>query len=164
MRDMKDASIFIILHQIEHMSKYQAMKQMECYGLKPGQAGILFILSCEGTLSQKEIAQKMGYTPPSVTVALRKLEMAGYVEKEPDEYDQRIVRIRLTEEGQRRVDGMKNLMEEMENILYRGISAEEQMFLRRLLMEMRSNLLNMKEFQGLNMRQVITKVGPPPIE
>ena len=164
MRNMKDASIIIVLHQIAHMSKYQAMRQMERYGLKPGQAGILFILNCEGTLSQREIAQKIGITPPSVTVALRKLEKMGYVTKEPDEYDQRIVRIRLTEEGKRRVDGLKDLMEEMEEVIYEGMSAEERILLKRLLLEVRGNILNMKDFQGLSIRQVMKKTGPPSME
>lgn len=164
MRDIKDASIIIVLHQIAHMSKYQAMKQMEHYGLKPGQAGILFILNCEGTLSQKEIARKMGITPPSVTVALRKLEKMGCVVKEPDEYDQRIVRIRLSEEGKRRVDGMKGLMEELEGVIYQGMSPEERILLKRLLVEVRGNILSMKDFQGLSMRQVMKKAGPPPME
>lgn len=164
MRDMNDASIIIVLHQIAHMSKYQAMRQMERSGLKPGQAGILFILNCEGTLSQRELAQEIGITPPSVTVALRKLEKMGCVAREPDEYDQRIVRIRLTEEGKRRVEGLKGLMEEMEEVIYEGMSAEERILLKRLLLEVRGNILNMKDFQGLSIRQVMKKTGPPSME
>lgn len=164
MRDMKDVSIIIVLHQIAHMIKYQAMSQMERSGLKTGQAGILFILNCEGTLSQREIARKIGITPPSVTVALRKLEKMGCVTREPDEYDQRIVRIRLTEEGKRRVEGLKGLMEEMEEVIYEGMSVEERILLKRLLLEVRGNILNTKDFQGLSIRQVMKKTGPPSME
>ena len=39
-----DESIMIILHQLMHLSEYQAMRGLEQMDLKPGQAGILFWL------------------------------------------------------------------------------------------------------------------------
>ena len=94
MQDTKDVSVFILLFQIQHLSRYHAMKRLEELELKPGQAGILFTLNVEGVLSQRQLAEKIGITPPSMTVALRKLEERGYVRKEPDGRDQRIIRIR----------------------------------------------------------------------
>ena len=72
-----DESIMIILHQLMHLSEYQAMRGLEQMDLKPGQAGILFWLGREGELSQRRLAEKLGITPPSVTTALRKLEAKG---------------------------------------------------------------------------------------
>lgn len=99
MKNIEDDSVFIMMHQLLHLSKYQAMKRMETLGLKPSQAGILFILNCEGELSQRGLADKIGIKPPSMTVALRKLEERGYIRREQDGKDQRIVRIRLSEKG-----------------------------------------------------------------
>lgn len=45
MDGMQDTSVFLLLHQILHLSKYQAMKRMEALDLKPSQAGILFLLN-----------------------------------------------------------------------------------------------------------------------
>ena len=101
MQDTKDVSVFILLFQIQHLSRYHAMKRLEELELKPGQAGILFTLNVEGVLSQRQLAEKIGITPPSMTVALRKLEERGYVLKEPDGRDQRIIRIRLSEKGEK---------------------------------------------------------------
>ena len=42
MQDTKDVSVFILLFQIQHLSRYHAMKRLEELELKPGQAGILF--------------------------------------------------------------------------------------------------------------------------
>ena len=94
-----DESIMIILHQLMHLSEYQAMRGLEQMDLKPGQAGILFWLGREGELSQRRLAEKLGITPPSVTTALRKLEAKGLIGKEVDPADQRIQRIDLTEAG-----------------------------------------------------------------
>ena len=54
MKDTKDVSVFILLFQIQHLSRYHAMKRLEELELKPGQAGILFTLNVEGVLSQRE--------------------------------------------------------------------------------------------------------------
>lgn len=68
---------------------------MEELDIKPSQAGILFSLKCWGEQSQRQLAQRVGITPPSMTVALRKMEEKGYVSRKTDEKDQRITRIQL---------------------------------------------------------------------
>lgn len=161
MKDVEDASVFIVLHQLLHLSKYQAMKRMEILGLKPSQAGILFILNCEGELSQRSLADKIGIKPPSMTVALRKLEERGYIRKEQDEKDQRIVLIRLSEKGRECIESLKGIMSDMEEVLYQGITPEEMMLFRRLVLEMRENLLASKDFKGMDFKTIIEKTGPP---
>lgn len=161
MKNIEDASVFIVLHQLLHLSKYQAMKRMETLGLKPSQAGILFILNCEGELSQRSLADKIGIKPPSMTVALRKLEERGYIRKEQDEKDQRIVLIRLSEKGRECIESLKGIMSDMEEVLYQGITPEEMMLFRRLVLEMRENLLASKDFKGMDFKTIIEKTGPP---
>ena len=161
MKNVEDASVFIVLHQLLHLSKYQAMKRMEILGLKPSQAGILFILNCEGELSQRSLADKIGIKPPSMTVALRKLEERGYIRKEQDEKDQRIVLIRLSEKGRECIESLKGIMSDMEEVLYQGITPEEMMLFRRLVLEMRENLLVSKDFKGMEFKTIIEKTGPP---
>ena len=161
MKNVEDASVFIVLHQLLHLSQYQAMKRMEILGLKPSQAGILFILNCEGELSQRSLADKIGIKPPSMTVALRKLEERGYIRKEQDEKDQRIVLIRLSEKGRECIESLKGIMSDMEEVLYQGITPEEMMLFRRLVLEMRENLLASKDFKGMDFKTIIEKTGPP---
>lgn len=161
MKKLDDASVFIIMHQLLHLSKYQAMKRMEDVGLKPSQAGVLFVLNCEGRLSQRELAEKIGITPPSMTVALRKLEDQGYIVKEPDKEDQRVIRILLSDKGKECIEELKGIMESMEELLFQGISPEEKMFFRRLILEMRKNLLKSKDFKDMDMRTIIEKTGSP---
>lgn len=161
MKNVEDASVFIVLHQLLNLSKYQAMKRMEILGLKPSQAGILFILNCEGELSQRSLADKIGIKPPSMTVALRKLEERGYIRKEQDEKDQRIVLIRLSEKGRECIESLKGIMSDMEEVLYQGITPEEMMLFRRLVLEMRENLLASKDFKGMDFKTIIEKTGPP---
>ena len=150
-----------MMHQLMHLSRYHAVLRMEDMELNPSQAGILFILNSHGRLSQRQLAQKIGITPPSMTVTLRKLEELGFIHKEPDEKDQRIIRIRLSEAGKECIEKLKSIMDEMEEILYQGFSVEEKLLFRRLLLAMRENLLNSKDFKGMDFKAIIEKTAPP---
>lgn len=161
MKNTEDASAFIVMHQLMHLSRYHAVLRMEDMELNPSQAGILFILNSHGRLSQRQLAQKIGITPPSMTVTLRKLEELGFIHKEPDEKDQRIIRIRLSEVGKECIEKLKSIMDEMEEILYQGFSVEEKLLFRRLLLAMRENLLNSKDFKGMDFKAIIEKTAPP---
>ncbi len=48
-------------------------------------------------------------------------------------------------------------MKDMEEMLYQGITPEERMLLRRLILEMRENLLNSKDFKGMDFKDIIEK-------
>ena len=161
MEKFEDASIFILLHQVAHISRYRAMKGMEALGVKPNQAGILFVLYCEGKMSQRQLAEKIGITPPSMTVALRKLEDQGLILKKPDAKDQRVIQIQLSDRGRECIEELKHVLTGMEDIVYHGISPEERMLLRRLLMEMSQNLLDSREFKGMDIKTVMEKTRPP---
>ena len=161
MKNTEDASVFIVMHQLMHLSRYHAVRRMEDIDLNPSQAGILFILNSQGRLSQRQLAEKIGITPPSMTVTLRKLEELGLIRKEPDEKDQRIIRIHLSEAGKECIEKLKSIMDEMEEILYQGFSVEERLLFRRLLLAMRENLLDSKDFKGMDFKTIIEKTGPP---
>lgn len=151
MDGMQDTSVFLLLHQILHLSKYQAMKRMEALDLKPSQAGILFLLNKNEGISQRELAEKIGITPPSMTVALKKLESREYILRKPDQEDQRIVRIYLKEKGIQCVEALENILKEMEDLLHHGMSVEERLLFRRLTMQMRDNLFASKDLKGMDL-------------
>ena len=65
------------------------MHMLECIGKRKGDAAIT------------DIAQELDITPPSVTMAVKRLEKKGFITKDRSEEDGRRVRVRLTEEGRR---------------------------------------------------------------
>ena len=160
MRNQWMESCFMLIHQVAHLAKYQSLKDMESCGLKPNQAGILFTLKNEGGLSQRELAKRIGVTPPSMTVALKKLEKQGYILREQDEKDQRITRIQISKQGLQCLDGLWGMMQSLESGLYEGISEEEKEAMRVTLLKMRKNLLTYKEFQGMDMCEIMEKTRP----
>ena len=98
-KDMETSTFFSVFQLMKFM-QYQSMKRMEKMDLKPSQARVLFSLKHWGEQSQKQLAERVGITPPSMTVALRKMEEKGYVTRRQDEKDQRVVKIHLAPKGE----------------------------------------------------------------
>ena len=102
-----------------------------------------------------------------MTVAIQKLEHMGYVQKVADDKDQRRMHIFLTDSGRECLEKLKQNLVLSEDRLYRGISTEERLLFRRLLVQMRDNLMDLKEFEGMDVCEVMkktwpNKVPPPP--
>lgn len=137
---MEEPSLHILLYQLMHRTIQKSAQLLGRYDLKPGQAGILFILEKYKQMSQKELAARMGVTPPSITVALQKMEKLGYILRENDPEDQRVIRIRTTEKGKSCISRIKEASEELEAVMFRDISPAEILLFKRLLQQMKQNL------------------------
>ena len=57
--------------------------------------------SPDGQASITSIAQTLGLTLPTVTVAIKRLEKKGYVEKHKDTHDARVTLVTLTRQGRK---------------------------------------------------------------
>lgn len=151
--DMEHVPTQMVLQQVNHLRMCYFMQLLQHKNLNPGQAGILFVLNQFGESSQRELADWLGVKPPSVTVALQKMEKAGYITRHSDEKDQRITRIKLAEQGQEYVEEMKQISASLDSTLYQNMSLEEVMLLRRLLLQMRDNLLSSRELDKSNLHR-----------
>lgn len=145
-REQETGSFQILFHQVMHLTKVYTSKLLKDTDLHPSQVGILFLIQKQGELSQKELATYMNVTPPSMTVAIQKLEKNEYVTRKADENDQRIMRLRLAPKGVHTLERIQGLSNQVESVLFQNMSIEEQIILRRLLMQVKSNLI---EQQGI---------------
>jgi len=151
--NLENMPLQMLFHQVGHMHKHYFMQLLQQMNLKPGQAGILFVLNRYGELSQRELADRIGVKPPSVTVALQKMEKNQYIVRRPDECDQRITRIGITDKGKDCVSNMSQIVGQTEELLFCNMSSEELMLLRRLLLQMRDNILAVKGFDMSGIRK-----------
>ena len=60
--------------------------------------------------------------------------------RRPDEHDQRVMRLKLTEKGEACIQYVVQVGEQMDALLFKGMSTEEKLLLRRLLMQIYYNL------------------------
>ena len=79
-------------------------------------------------------------TAPSITSAIQKMEREKYITRETDKSDQRVMRLTLAERGKACIQSVKNVGERMDEIIQGGMSLEEQLLFRRLILQVKDNL------------------------
>ncbi|MCY6355297.1 MarR family winged helix-turn-helix transcriptional regulator [Clostridium sp. ZS2-4] len=121
-----------------HYHRMQAL--LDKVGIYPGQPPMLHALHMKDGQSQKELAKKLGIKPSTITVMLKRMEKGELVERRQDTEDQRISRVYLTEKGKEAWIEVKEIMKDLETECFGNFTAEDQVLLRRLLMQMHDNL------------------------
>jgi|SRR5215472_19052736 len=106
--------------------------QIEESGLTLGQFGVLEVLFHLGPMCQHELGEKLLRSGGNVTLVIDNLEKHGWVRRERQEDDRRMIRIHLTLKGQRLIarvfpEHAEAVREEMSRL-----TAEEQETLRRI--------------------------------
>jgi DNA-binding MarR family transcriptional regulator len=71
----------------------------ESYGLTIGQLQLMRLVEQIGAPSIGELANCLGFRPPTVSALVERLRKNGMVERYHDDQDRRVVRVRLTEMG-----------------------------------------------------------------
>jgi len=99
------------------------------------------VLSLAGEMSQRELAERLNLTPPSITAAIQKMEKMDYIKRTPDPHDQRVLRLSLTEKSRAYLEHIKEVSRQIEERIYKGMNTEEKLLLRRLLTQVRDNLV-----------------------
>ena len=134
----------LMLHRM--MNRARSMYQE--FDLNRSQASVLFSLHQKKSMSQKELAAQLNMTPPSITSTIQKMERSGYISRKPDQSDQRIMRLELTGKGESCIQTVKMIADQMEEMLFRGMSTEEKILFRRLLLQINDNLAVEKDESG----------------
>lgn len=75
------------------------LSQRGLVDIVPSHGDIIHVLLCRGSCSMSELARRIGRTKSTTTVLVRKLEQAGYVQRESNAADARCVLLSLTEQG-----------------------------------------------------------------
>ncbi|MEF9959324.1 MAG: MarR family transcriptional regulator [Niameybacter sp.] len=129
-----------LLWEIIRLQFVRSHELFEVYGLHPGQPPLLMCLYHENGLSQSVLASRLYVKPSTITVMIKRLENSGMVYKQVDENDKRICRTFLSEKGYTTCKALEKLYEQNELLYNNNLSIEEQVLLKRLLMQVRDNL------------------------
>ena len=111
-------------------------------GMHRTQHKILMHLARDGMLpSQKELAERLNVSPAAITVALRKIEHDGYIERTLGQ-DTRYNEIKITEKGRALVNKTRELFLEVDTAMFDGFTDEELDTYISFLEKMQSNIQN----------------------
>jgi DNA-binding MarR family transcriptional regulator len=107
--------------------------KMEGIGLHKGQGFILFCLWQHDGIPQHAIAQELHVSSATVTNMLKRMERDGWITRERDQKDRRVVRVRLTPRAKELHRHVQASFCSLEEELTAGLMGDQQRVLRDLL-------------------------------
>ncbi|MDO9555977.1 MAG: MarR family transcriptional regulator [Coriobacteriia bacterium] len=133
-------SVFLEFKNVMILQQRLMMSLLADEETHPAQAGCLHVLSHNDGLSQSELADKLHVSRPTVTTMLQKMETTGVIERRPDEHDQRLTRIFLTESGRILVARLEAVFAQLIRAGVGAMAENDRTELRRLLSVLNENL------------------------
>ncbi len=109
-----------------HAHRRLVESRLQAIGLHRGQPPLLFALSNHDGLSNAELAQLLNVTPPTISNMVRRMQKSGFVDKRRDRRDERTTRVYLTEQGRTATIEMAQVIMEVNDIINRGLTPDEQ--------------------------------------
>ena len=129
--------------QYRHLSEKQFGVIMEEYRLKRIEVYLLYMISlCGSNCTAKDIVDKSSISKSHVSSAAESLEKRGFIVFIPDEKDHRKHIIRLTKEAVMVINKVMSAREEMEDIIFKGVSEEELKILKKVSLKIIGNINN----------------------
>lgn len=136
----KDQTLYQNLRHLIGLHHCRSRQLLENQGVYPGQPPLLFALDKEDGQSNKELSEKLGIQPATVTMMVKRMNKAGLIERRQDGQDQRISRVYLTEEGRQTSRRAAIIVEKIEADCFSSLSKEEKESLNKILIKMTKSL------------------------
>ena len=135
---MKNRETIKLLMEFNRLHRAQVQEIMESEGLFYGQLPILEVVNSLGCCTQKEIANTLKVTPPTVATSVKRLMKKGYLMKTIDENDQRNTLISITTEGKLKTCACREKFDELDSKIFEEFNDCD----RELLSSLLSKLIN----------------------
>jgi MarR family 2-MHQ and catechol resistance regulon transcriptional repressor len=97
--EVRALNAYIVLMRASDTIAARATAQLESFGVTLGQFGVLEALLHLGPLCQRELGQKLLNSRGNITLVVDNLEKKGWVRRERQTDDRRMVRVSLTARG-----------------------------------------------------------------
>jgi DNA-binding MarR family transcriptional regulator len=133
-------SIGFLLGHICRAHRALANDTLTEIGLYAGQEMFLHNLWQQDGQTQSQLVEQMCVQPATISKMLDRMEKSGLVVRRPDAEDSRVSRVFLTEQGKNLQDAVCGVWDKLEARLVAGLSTEERILLRRLLLQVSENL------------------------
>jgi DNA-binding MarR family transcriptional regulator len=129
-----------LLARICHAHRNLVHGELSKLNLHVGQEMFLLRLWEQDGITLSEMAEGLCVQQATVTRMLGRIESAGLVTRLNDPDDQRVSRVYLTEKGGNLLQPVAQMWAEVETRLLTNFTLEERLLLRRLLLQLYSNL------------------------
>jgi DNA-binding MarR family transcriptional regulator len=138
----EDFKIGVLIHDVARMRRNRFDMMMKPMGLTRAQWSVIANLWRQDGMVQTELAELLEITKVTLGGLLDRLEMGDWIQRRPDSADRRAKRVYLTPNASRLLNQMRANEDEMNRIVFVGVSVEARGVLRDTLRRMRDNLRN----------------------
>ncbi|MDQ0661103.1 MarR family winged helix-turn-helix transcriptional regulator [Paenibacillus sp. W2I17] len=115
------------------------MAEQGIQDLATSHGDIIYALYNNHRMTMAEIAKKIGKDKSTVTALVDKLVRTGYVVKERDATDSRVVHVALTTKGEELKPVFEEISQRILDVFYADVTEAEKKELLRILMKIHSN-------------------------
>jgi MarR family transcriptional regulator, organic hydroperoxide resistance regulator len=122
-----------------HLHRQAMARSFSENGRNMAQAGCLRLLSAHDGISQRDLAEELHLSRPTVTTMLQAVEKDGIIVRRPDELDQRLTRVYLTDEGRRLAGRLRSVVSGYVNATFGSLPEEDRRELARILGDLNEN-------------------------
>lgn len=131
--DPRSAAVFGAFMRARRLHHQLMLRALAADGTPPGQAMLLRLLAAHEGATQRELADMLHLSAPTVTAMLKRMERHGTIARTPDPSDQRVTRVRLTRTGREKERGLRIVLAARFGRLLVGMPEAERRELARLL-------------------------------
>ena len=117
-------NMFHILPLIKKRLLHMDLVQRE-HGTPLSHVQVLAMLNDVGTMSVSEISRRLGIAKPNITPLVDRLYESGYVDRQHDENDRRVVNIVLLEAGKEKLNAIRATISRQIQLQVDGLSVSE---------------------------------------
>jgi DNA-binding MarR family transcriptional regulator len=142
------SSITSLISQIHSEASSFLKMKLEQEGLPEfvsSHGNILFQLTQTEKLTMTELAKRINRDKSTTTVLVRKLESAGFIERERSSEDNRVIHIRLSPQGRVYTEATGKISKQLNETCYTGFSEEEKATIFSLLLKISENFTNSRK-------------------
>ncbi len=116
------------------------LKHSQKFGLYVGQPQVLNFVRKHPGCTQNEIAQAIGVSAASIAFSTKRLQAAGFLQKQVNSLNMRCNKLYVTPEGQDILQQFSGSYDELNSAMFEGISEEELKLLESISERVNSNL------------------------
>lgn len=137
--------ISFMLGPLSTLYRQNIDKIVSPYGISAAQAPLLLMLSAADGQCQKDLAQRLGIKPSSLTTMVGRMERAGVIERQKNEADQRSFHVYLTPKGRRAAKKLRAVIRFINERNLAGFRSEEKILFLRFMEQMTANMEKQRE-------------------
>jgi DNA-binding MarR family transcriptional regulator len=133
--DPENVSLSRLLAVAGHVVAIRWQRFMGAYGLTPHGLAVLAYLEHGSALTQRELARRCGVAPSTLNHTVDHLARSGWIERCRDAADRRLVRLALTESGQRHLRQVQEAADRQIEPMLDHLARSDEPAVRRFLLE-----------------------------